>query len=354
MLAIASSKVQRGGIAEGERSWTGRVLVLMVAGLGLVALVSPARQYVGRRVLIAVPTLLGVTALTFLLVRSLPVDPVYALVGQQADAATIAELRDRLQLDAPLPTQYFRYVGLLLRGELGQSYYTGVPVAAALLEKLPNTLRLALAAMLVSVVVGSALGLGAALLRGRWGDVLCSSGALVGLSVPTFWLGLVLVYIFAYRLGVLPVAGMGRGELAYLILPALTLGTQSAAFVARITRTALLEVFSQPFLTAVRAKGVREWRVVFVHAYRNALMPLVTLFGVDLGSYLNGAVLTETIFGWDGIGRYAMTGVLQHDYPVILGTVLFGAVLFVLVNLIVDVSYAALDPRVRLHGGAAA
>ncbi len=352
MLAIESQLVQRGGVAAPSRSRIGPLVLLALAGITVVLIASPARQYAGRRLLIAVPTLLGVTLITFALLRSMPGDPVYALVGQQADEATIAQLREALQLDAPLPAQYVSYVGLLARGELGRSYYTGIPVAEALMEKLPNTLRLAVAAMVVSVLVGSTLGLGAAVLRGRWGDVLCSSGALVGLSVPTFWLGLVLVYVFAYRLGALPVAGMGRGELAYLVLPAITLGTQSAAFVARVTRTALLEVFSQPFLTAVRAKGVHEWRVVLVHAYRNALLPLVTLFGVDLGSYLNGAVLTETIFGWDGIGRYAMTGVLQHDFPVVLGTVLFGAVIFVVVNLIVDVSYAVLDPRVRLQRGA--
>jgi peptide/nickel transport system permease protein len=175
--------------------------------------------------------------------------------------------------------------------------------------------------------------------------------SVVGISTPVFWLALVLVLVFAYGLGWLPSSGMGNGSLAYLVLPAIALGSNSAAFIARITRSSMLEAMSQPYMTAVRAKGVSRTAAAMKHALRNALIPIITLIGIDMGSYLNGSVLTETIFGWDGIGRYAMTAILKHDYPVILGTVLFGSVLFVAVNLFVDLFYAAIDPRLDLKGG---
>jgi ABC-type dipeptide/oligopeptide/nickel transport system permease component len=220
----------------------------------------------------------------------------------------------------------------------------------SLIEKFPNTLRLAGAAIIVAVFFGMTLGIVSAIKHNSWVDRFFGIISVVGISTPVFWLALVLVLIFAYGLGWFPSSGMGNGALAYLVLPAIALGTNSAAFIARITRSSMLEAMSQPYMTAVRAKGVSRFAAATKHALRNALIPIVTLIGIDIGSYLNGSVLTETIFGWDGIGRYAMTAILKRDYPVILGTVLFGAVVFVAVNLLVDVFYAAIDPRVEPAG----
>ncbi|UCD57837.1 MAG: ABC transporter permease, partial [Candidatus Hydrogenedentota bacterium] len=251
-------------------------------------------------------------------------------------------------LDEPLPAQFLRYLLLIGRGELGRSYYTNRPVAVSLVEKFPNTLRLAGAAMMVSILFGMTLGIISAIRHNSLLDRVFGIVSVLGISTPVFWLALLLVLVFAYKLGWLPPSGMGNGALAYLVLPAIALGTNSAAFVARITRSSMLEAMSQPFITAVKAKGVSKVAAAMKHALRNALIPVTTLIGIDIGSYLNGSVLTETIFGWDGIGRYAMTAILKHDYPVILGTVLFGSVVFVLVNLFVDLFYATIDPRINL------
>jgi ABC-type dipeptide/oligopeptide/nickel transport system permease component len=194
------------------------------------------------------------------------------------------------------------------------------------------------------------LGIVSAINHNSWVDRLLGIVSVIGISTPVFWLALVLVLVFAYSLGWLPPSGMGNGSAAYLVLPAIALGTNSAAFIARVTRSSMLEALSQPYLTAVRAKGVSRIMAALKHALRNALIPVTTLIGIDMGSYLNGSVLTETIFGWDGIGRYAMTAILKHDYPVILGTVLFGATVFVAVNLLVDLLYTVIDPRLSSSG----
>jgi len=276
-----------------------------------------------------------------------PGDPALVMVGERADEATIEHIRTDLGLDKPLPAQFLRYLLLIGRGELGRSYYTNRPVAAGLIEKFPNTLKLAGAAITVAIIFGMSLGIISAIKHNSLVDRVFGIISVIGISTPVFWLALVLVLIFAYRLGWLPPSGMGNGALAYLVLPAIALGTNSAAFIARITRSSMLEVMSQPFITTARAKGVSRAGAAMKHALRNALIPITTLIGVDMGSYLNGSVLTETIFGWDGIGRYAMTAIMKHDYPVILGTVLFGSAVFVVVNLFVDLFYAAIDPRVK-------
>jgi ABC-type dipeptide/oligopeptide/nickel transport system permease component len=276
-----------------------------------------------------------------------PGDPALVMVGERADEATIEQIRDDLGLDEPLPAQFLRYLLLIGKGELGRSYYTNRPVAQSLVEKFPNTLRLAGAAIVVSILFGMTLGIVSAIKHNSLVDRLFGVVSVVGISTPVFWLALVLVLVFAYKLNWLPPSGMGNGALAYLVLPAIALGTNSAAFIARITRSSMLEVMSQPFITAVRAKGASPIATAMKHALRNALLPVTTLIGIDMGSYLNGSVLTETIFGWDGIGRYAMTAIMKHDYPVILGTVLFGSVVFVVVNMLVDLFYAVIDPRVK-------
>jgi ABC-type dipeptide/oligopeptide/nickel transport system permease component len=300
-----------------------------------------------KRLLLFIPTLLGITLITFVLMTALPGDPIEGLAGERADPETLARIRQELGADRPLPLQYFGYLRLIARGELGRSYYTNRKITDDLCQKFPNTLKLAGAAILFASLGGIALGVVAAVRRGTIWDRLSSFIAVGGISLPVFWLGLALMLIFALYLRWLPPSGMGRGETAYLVLPAVTLGTFSLAYIARITRSSMMESLSQPYVATARAKGLPERVVILKHALKNSLIPIVTLIGLDLGSYLNGAVLTETIFGWDGLGRYALDGILKRDYPVIMGVVLFGAVVFVTMNLLVDLSYHLLDPRVR-------
>ncbi|OGW35503.1 MAG: peptide ABC transporter permease [Nitrospirae bacterium GWD2_57_9] len=305
-------------------------------------------QYILKRVLLFIPTLLGITLITFILMQSLPGDPVLAMVGERSTPETIARIRAELGQDRPLPLQYLGYLKLLSKFELGRSIHTNRKVADDLLQKFPNTLKLGLTALLFASIVGVGLGIIAAVKRDTVWDRLITLVSVGGISVPVFWLGLALMLIFALYLRWLPPSGMGNGSLLYIIMPAVTLGTFSLSYIARITRSSMLESLSQPFIAAARAKGLPETSVVLKHALKNSLIPIVTVIGLDLGSYLNGAVLTETIFGWDGLGRYALTGILGRDYPVIMGVVLFGAVIFVTINLLVDVSYHFLDPRVRI------
>ncbi len=307
--------------------------------------------YLLKRILLFIPTLLGITLITFVLMQALPGDPVAGMAGERATAETIARIRSELGQDRPLPLQFIGYVKLLATGELGRSYYTNRKISDDLLQKFPNTLRLALAAMLFASIFGIGLGTLAAVKRGTRWDRLIAFVTVGGISVPVFWLGLALMLIFSLYLRVLPPSGMGNGRLEYLILPAITLGTFSLSYIARVTRSSMLESLSQPYIAAARAKGLSETKVVLKHALKNSLIPIVTLIGLDLGSYLNGAVLTETIFGWDGLGRYALDGILKRDYPVIMGVVLFGAFIFVTMNLLVDLSYHVLDPRVRIKSG---
>lgn len=304
--------------------------------------------YILKRVLLFIPTLLGITLITFVLMQSLPGDPVAGMAGERANPETLARIRAELGQDRPLPLQYLGYLKLLAAGELGRSYYTNRKIADDLLQKFPNTVRLALAALLFASFTGIGLGVLAAVKRGTIWDRLVTLVSVGGISVPVFWLGLALMLLFAFYLRWLPPSGMGGGRVSYLILPAATLGTFSLSYIARVTRSSMLESLSQPYVAAARAKGLSEIEVVLKHALKNSLIPVVTLIGLDLGSYLNGAVLTETIFGWDGLGRYALDGIMKRDYPVIMGVVLFGAVVFVAVNLLVDISYHFLDPRVRV------
>ena len=304
--------------------------------------------YILKRILLFIPTLLGITLITFLLMQSLPGDPVLGMAGERANPETLARIRAELGQDRSLPLQYIGYLKLLTTGELGRSYYTNRKISDDLFQKFPNTVKLALAAMFFASILGIGMGVFAAVKHGTNWDRLVTFISVGGISVPVFWLGLALMLIFAFYLPLLPPSGMGTGELVYIILPAATLGTFSCSYIARVTRSAMLESLSQPYIAAARAKGLSEAEVVLKHALKNSLIPVITLIGLDLGSYLNGAVLTETIFGWDGIGRYALDGILKRDYPVIMGVVLFGAVIFVSMNLLVDISYRFLDPRMRV------
>ncbi|HUL00080.1 MAG TPA: ABC transporter permease [Nitrospirota bacterium] len=304
--------------------------------------------YILKRCLLFIPTLLGITLITFILMQSLPGDPVQGMVGERASPETLVRIRAELGHDRSLPMQYIGYLKLLFTGELGRSYYTNRKIAEDLYQKFPNTLKLALTAMLFASVVGIGIGTFAAVKRDSIWDRLVTLISVGGISIPVFWLGLTLMLIFAFYIPLLPPSGMGDGSLINIILPATTLGTFSLSYIARVTRSSMLESLSQPYINSARAKGLPEMEVVLKHALKNSLIPVITLIGLDLGSYLNGAVLTETIFGWDGIGQYALEGIMKRDYPVIMGVVLFGSIIFITMNLLVDISYQFLDPRVRV------
>ena len=301
-------------------------------------------RFLLTRLALLVPTLLGVLAVTFLLLYVAPGDPVQAMVGERADAETIARLRAELHLDDPLPLQFVRYVGGVVRGDLGTSYITRRPILGDLLQRFPATLQLAGAAMLFAAVTGISIGIYGAWRPGSLPDRLSALAAYLGVSFPVYWVGLLLILVFAVTFRWLPPSG-ARGPL-YLILPALTLGMRSVAFLSRMTRATMQEVLQSDFVRTARAKGLGEGRVVLRHAFRNALLPVVTVLGLDFGSYLTGSILTETIFSWPGVGRYVLTAIDKRDLPAVQGSILFLSLVFVLVNLLTDVLYARVDPRV--------
>jgi ABC-type dipeptide/oligopeptide/nickel transport system permease component len=301
-------------------------------------------QFVARRLALAVPTLLGVLVVVFLLLYVAPGDPVQEMVGERADAATIARLRAELRLDDPLHVQFASYAGGIARGDLGRSYITGRPIVRDIADRFPKTLLLAGAAMLLASVTGITIGVLSARRPGGWFDRLALGGAYLGISFPVYWVGLILILFFAVMLRWLPPSGYGRAQ--YLVLPAFALGSRSIAFLARVTRSSMLEVLGGDFVRTARAKGLRERVVVGRHALRTALIPIITVLGLDFGYYLTGSILTETIFSWPGLGRYVVNAIARRDLPAIQGSVLFLSVVFVLVNLITDLAYAKADPRV--------
>jgi len=301
-------------------------------------------SFVGRRLLLAIPTLFGVLVVVFLLLYIAPGDPVMEMIGERADAETIARLRAELRLDDPVPVQFAHYTGGVLTGDLGTSYITGRPIARDILERFPKTLQLATAAMVLAAVLGITIGVLSARRPGSAFDRSAMAAAYLGISFPVYWVGLILILVFAVTLRWLPPSGFGRPE--FLILPALALGTRSIAFLARMTRSAMLEVLNSDFVRTARAKGLRERVVLARHALRNALIPIITVLGLDFGYYLTGSILTETIFSWPGLGRYVVNAIARRDLPAIQGSVLFLSLVFVLVNLVTDVLYAKADPRV--------
>jgi ABC-type dipeptide/oligopeptide/nickel transport system permease component len=301
-------------------------------------------RFIFGRLALLVPTMFGVLAVTFLLLYVAPGDPVQAMVGERADPETLARLRAELHLDDPLPTQFAHYVGGVLKGDLGTSYITRRPILRDLLERFPATLRLAGAAMFFAAVVGISIGIYGAWRPGGWADRITALGAYLGVSFPVYWVGLLLILVFAVMLRWLPPSGYGG--LVYLILPALTLGMRSVAFLSRMTRAAMQEVLQSDFIRTARAKGLVERRVVLGHGLRNALLPVITVLGLDFGAYLTGSILTETIFSWPGVGRYVLTAIDKRDLPAIQGSILFLSLVFVVVNLITDLLYARVDPRV--------
>jgi peptide/nickel transport system permease protein len=301
--------------------------------------------FILRRVLLAIPTLFGVLVVTFLLLYVVPGDPVQTMIGERASPETIALLREQLHLDDPLPEQFVAYVGRILHADFGRSYITGRPISQDIRERFPKTLQLAASAMLLAMAIGIPLGIVSARRPGGLGDRLSLGLAYLGVSFPVFWVGLLLILLFAVNLHWLPPSGYGGWR--FLILPAITLGMRSVAFLARMTRSAMLDALNADFVRTARAKGASEWTATVRHALRNALIPIITVLGLDFGAYLSGSILTETIFSWPGLGRYVVNAISRRDLPAIQGAVLFLSTVFVLVNLLTDLAYARADPRVR-------
>ncbi|MDR7418774.1 MAG: ABC transporter permease [Armatimonadota bacterium] len=301
--------------------------------------------YVAKRLLLAVPVVAGVAFLVFAMVRIIPGDPARIIAGEAATQDVVEGIRRDLGLDRPLLQQFGTFVGGLARGELGRSIRSKAPVVEELRVRIPNTVQLAAAALIVSIVVGVGAGVVSAIRPYSMLDTGVMLVALAGLSMPVFWSGLMMILIFAVRLGWLP--AVGTGSLAHLILPSITLGMATAAIIARMTRSSMLEVLRSDYIRTARAKGARERTVINRHALRNALIPVITVVGLQMGTLLSGAVLTESVFAWPGIGRLLVEGILSRDYPIVQAAVLIVALAFVIVNLIVDVLYAAVDPRIH-------
>ncbi len=302
--------------------------------------------YVRRRLLLAVPVVFGVSVVVFSIVHLLPGDPVLAILsGANATPEQVAELRAQLRLEDPLVVQYLRFLGRAATGDFGRSIFSRRPVIDEIADQLPATLQLAGTAILIAAIIGLALGVMAAVRHNTWIDRLAMLMALGGVSMPSFWLGLLLILIFSLQLGWLPATG--QGGLSRLVLPAATIGLNYSAVIARLVRSSLLEVLGNNYIVTARAKGLSERPVVLKHALGNALIPVTTIIGVQLGNLLAGAIIVETVFSRQGMGRLAVTAVLDKDYPLIQGVVLVSALGYVVVNLLVDLSYSVVDPRIR-------
>ena len=302
-------------------------------------------RYFVRRVLLAVPVLLGVATLVFSLIHLVPGDPAQAMMGDGASPQDVAELRKSLGLDQPLLTQYGAFLRNAIKGDLGKSFRTGQPVTTMIVERIPATAELAVAAMIIAVLIAIPLGVVAAVWRGTAVDYSAMTFALAGVSIPNFWLGPLLAIVFAVELGWLPVSG--RGTLGHLVLPAFSLGLALAAILARMTRASLLDEIGELYVRAARARGVSNTAAISRHALRNSMVPLLTIIALQFGAVLTGAVITETIFAWPGIGRLLIQSIGFRDYPMVQGCILLIAVTYVSVNLITDLMYGVLDPRIR-------
>ncbi len=304
--------------------------------------------YLSRRLLATIPVLFAVLLLVFSMLHLVPGDPVKLMLSEfQTSPEQIALLRSQLHFDDPLPVQFGRYVVNALHGDLGYSIRSKRPVTTEIAENLPSTLQLAVAGLFVAIVVGVLLGIISAVKHHTWFDAGAMSIALLGVSMPSFWLGLLLIFLFSLRFRLFPATG--GGDVQHLVLPALTLGLASAAIVARLTRSSMLEVMGREYMTTARAKGVKEHRVILGHGLRNALIPLITIIGLQFGQLLAGAVIVETVFSRPGIGRLIVDAILNKDFPVVQGVVLVVATSYVVVNLLVDLVYGVADPRIR-HG----
>ena len=298
-----------------------------------------------------IPILIGVATIIFVLMFMVPGDPARLLMGQHGDERVLESIRREMGLDKPVYIQYARYLRKLAAGDLGMSYRQKRPVSAIIRERFPATAKLAVASMIIAVIIGISAGIIAAVHRNRFADWIVMIISLTGISMPVFWLGMMLILLFASGLGWLPVGGYGKsGDIRHLLLPAISLSTISIGYIARMMRSSMLEVISKDYIRTARAKGLSERAVILRHALRNAFIPVITVIGLNFAALLGGAVATETVFAWPGLGRAAVDAIRVRDLPVVEGCVLFLAFIFVMVNLLVDLSYAWLDPRIGLVG----
>jgi len=303
-------------------------------------------SYIVRRIIGSLVVLLLISAIAFAMVYMVPSDPARMIAGVHASATTLAEIRHNLGLDKPVPVQYVDFLGRLLHGDLGKSYTYDRPVTSLLRDRFLATLPLAVGAWLAELIIGIPLGIYTARRARKAADYIVSALALVGLSLPVFWLGLILLYWFAFKIPIFPLGGHSNG-LASLILPSLTIGIVGAAYYLRLLKSSMLEVLGNDYVRTARAKGADERRVVWRHAVPNALIPVVTYAGIDIGTLLGGLIMTEATFNWNGVGMLAYEALQTSDIPVIMGTVLMAAVFVVLFNLVVDMVYVFIDPRIR-------
>ena len=330
-------------------------------------------KYTLKRILMAIPVILGIVTIVFVLMRVFSSNPAYLLLGQRASAERVAELTSYLGLDQPIWRQYVIYLGQMLQGDFGDSLFSGLPVMQEIGERLPATIELALFSVLIASVLGVSLGVICAVKQNSALDRICQVGGLVGVSLPKFWLGLMLIILFAVNLGWLPVSGrfdfMNRPEtitgfmildsiitgnwaalgstLRYMLLPGVSIAIASVGTIMRYTRSTMLETIRQDYIRTARAKGLRERVVIIHHALKNALIPIVTVIGMELGGLFSGSVLVETIFAWPGVGKYIVDGINNSDYAVVQGGCVLVAVIAVGMNLVVDLLYGLLDPRIR-------
>lgn len=310
-------------------------------------------RYLGRRLVSLIPILLGVTILVFLLIHMIPGDPAAAMLGTEATPEAVAALRQEMGLEQPLPVQYLTWLGKLLRGDLGRSLHARAPVAQLIGEKFAATAELGLAATALSLLLAVPAGVLSAVRKNTWVDYTATLTSLFGVSMPNFWLGITLILFFSLYLRWLPASGYvplladPLQNLKYLVLPTVTLGSALAAVVARQTRSALLEVLKEDYVRTARSKGLPERLVVYRHALKNGLIPIVTVVGLQVGRILGGVVITETIFAWPGIGKLVVDGIFARDFPVVQAVTLVMAFSFVVINLVVDLLYGYIDPRIR-------
>jgi peptide/nickel transport system permease protein len=304
-------------------------------------------QFVARRILVAIPVLFGVTLLAFSIIRLIPGDPAQVMLfGSQASHQQIQKLREELGLTQPYPVQYAIYLEHLAHGDLGKSFITGQPVATEIENRFPDTLWLTIASMIVAVVIGVPLGIIAGIRPNTWVDHLATGISVLGVAIPYFWLALILVLFLAVDVHWFP--SLGEGSPTAIVLPAISLGYGFAAIITRLLRNNLIEVYHTHYISVAKAKGLSRWQVLRQHALKNALIPVITILGLQFGNLLSGAVAVEVIFGRPGIGNYLVQAIEAKDIPTVQGIMLFIAVIYILINMVVDISYGLLDPRIRL------
>ncbi|MBM3707035.1 MAG: ABC transporter permease [Actinobacteria bacterium] len=303
--------------------------------------------FILRRILQLIPVIIGVTLILFLLLYIIPEDPARLILQKGASPEALANLRAKLGIDKPLYVQYWRYIKNLFSGDLGTSYRYQRSVNSILAEHYPYSIKLAIAAIVIEIIIGIITGIISAVKKYSFWDMLVTVSTTIAVCVPVYWLGMILQTVFGLRLGWLPMSGYGDGSIKYYILPAIALASVSTAYVARMMRSTMLESLSNDYIVTAYAKGLSQFKVIGKHALKNALIPVVTLIGLDLGALMGGAILTETVFNWPGVGRTIYLAILQRDAPVVIGGTIILVGIFVLMNLVVDIIYAILDPRIR-------